>query len=278
MVTYSKAKMGSKCSRLSQAIHQARLTACRWWCVCLGVRKVDSRSPLGRETFLTPVQWSEGGFPTIEQPLLEFQRQCDECSTDATSSEQIASKASGQLYLREMISVAFRTEDDTILIAPGSSKLSDPIGPVSFIGYRQRAIVSSASVDLNVASVVAAGPGKAGLSLFKDAIRFVTIGFDSVSNEVMVESNTMSHGLEIKARRALAPDRQILRLKISATLQTYELSFLAPSQDSNWQSLAKIDTNDIATYDFTGPLFGIFATSSSGLNKSVVFSGFRTEA
>lgn len=37
-----------------------------WWAIFLGVRPYQSRySPMGRETFLLPVQWTEDGWPTI---------------------------------------------------------------------------------------------------------------------------------------------------------------------------------------------------------------------
>ena len=40
-----------------------------WWAVFLAVRPYDGRhSPMGRETFLLPVSWPEGGWPTILEP------------------------------------------------------------------------------------------------------------------------------------------------------------------------------------------------------------------
>lgn len=37
-----------------------------WWAIFLGVRPYQSRySPMGRETFLLPVQWTDDGWPTI---------------------------------------------------------------------------------------------------------------------------------------------------------------------------------------------------------------------
>jgi alpha-N-arabinofuranosidase len=36
-----------------------------WWGVCLGVRPKDWRSPLGRESFLAPVEWSAEGWPIM---------------------------------------------------------------------------------------------------------------------------------------------------------------------------------------------------------------------
>ena len=36
-----------------------------WWGVCLGVRQKDGISPLGRETFLFPVEWTNEGWPIL---------------------------------------------------------------------------------------------------------------------------------------------------------------------------------------------------------------------
>ncbi|KAK0379921.1 hypothetical protein CLIM01_02714 [Colletotrichum limetticola] len=45
-----------------------------WWAAVLGVRNENDRPPLGRETFLTAVDWPEDGWPTIQQPTMEFER------------------------------------------------------------------------------------------------------------------------------------------------------------------------------------------------------------
>lgn len=42
-------------------------TSGKWWAVFLGMRPVDGKySPLGRETFLAPVTWTEEGWPLID--------------------------------------------------------------------------------------------------------------------------------------------------------------------------------------------------------------------
>ncbi len=41
----------------------------RWWATFLGVRPYEGNfSPMGRETFLLPVEWTEDGWPTILPP------------------------------------------------------------------------------------------------------------------------------------------------------------------------------------------------------------------
>src|SRR4029077_20000765 len=40
-----------------------------WWAVFLGVRPYQGRfSPMGRETFMLPVKWTDDGWPTILPP------------------------------------------------------------------------------------------------------------------------------------------------------------------------------------------------------------------
>jgi beta-xylosidase len=46
----------------------------KWWITVLGIRNMDGCYPMGRETFLTPVEWPEGSWPRIEFPKLEFER------------------------------------------------------------------------------------------------------------------------------------------------------------------------------------------------------------
>lgn len=44
-----------------------------WWAAVLGVRNQPGQ-PLGRESFLTPVDWPEEGWPKIYQPAMKFDR------------------------------------------------------------------------------------------------------------------------------------------------------------------------------------------------------------
>ena len=44
-----------------------------WWAVALGVRNYDGIYPMGRETFLTPVDWPSGGWPTIQSITIDMQ-------------------------------------------------------------------------------------------------------------------------------------------------------------------------------------------------------------
>jgi beta-xylosidase len=123
-----------------------------WWAAVLGVRHNGGRTPLGRETFLTPVTWPVGGWPQIGHPQLCFHR---------TNSPPVKILTIKQLphvddvYIRDPImqDYQFSSDNSSISLRANDTDLSSPEGAVSFLGKRQRAIDETASAVLELEKV-----------------------------------------------------------------------------------------------------------------------------
>lgn len=173
----------------------------RWWAAVLAVRKGEdgesTRYPLGRESFLTPVSWPEGEWPTIEHPHLSFRRE-----PVAPSSGKVRPRiadpgpAVGDCYIRLLEQDNFKWDGGE----PGSARrdvrlrasktdLSVGVGSATFTGQRQRRLIgSSVSATLELGGLhrqVGSGCGalRAGVAVYKDDLRYATVGVEVAGGE-----------------------------------------------------------------------------------------------
>lgn len=232
----------------------------RWWCVCLGVRKTDHRHPLGRETFLAPVDWPRNGWPSIAHPKLKFQT----LSSIAPEGGIEPIRALNPNHVIENIFIrgknpsGYAVAETLIRIKPSVAGLDSCTGSVSFLGRRQRSINSTASVKLVKDFWTKKEDGlTAGLSLWRDERRYVAIAINQEATSIDVVMSTVRQGHVLVERQAIEI-RDGIELQIVATAYKYTFA-VRPGLRSEWRTVASVDTNELATYDFTGPVFGIFA-------------------
>ncbi|KYG42328.1 glycoside hydrolase family 43 protein [Acidomyces richmondensis BFW] len=248
-----------------------------WWCVCLGVRKIDIRHPLGRETFLAPVDWPRNEWPSIAHPKLKFQT----VSSIAPERDIGPMQPINPNYVIENIFIrgqnpsSYVVAEPFIRIKPGVAGLDSRTSSVSFLGRRQRSINSTASVKLLKDFWTKKEDGLiAGLSLWKDEQRYVAIAINQEATSIDVVMSTVRKGHVLVEREAIGI-RDGVELQIVATAYKYTFA-VRPRLRSDWRTVASINTNELATYDFTGPVFGIFAQKAEQQRESswVTFTDF----
>lgn len=121
-----------------------------WWAAILGVRN-EPGQPLGRETFLAPVDWPEGDWPRISQPAMRFDRHI----IFGTGHKQTTSRDNWHEFCH------VRNPDPSqyglsggngnlITLRATSNSLSTPTGTMSFIDKIQRSFNSVATVTLEL--------------------------------------------------------------------------------------------------------------------------------
>lgn len=247
-----------------------------WWAAVLGVRN-EPGQPLGRETFLAPVDWPEGGWPRISQPVMKFDRHTV-FSTDLRH-KSAHDERHEFCYVRNPDLSHYHfgggTENLITLHATPNS-LSTPTGTMSFIGKRQRSFNSVTTVALEVPKQSEI-PGDlvAGLTLYKDHLRHASIAYNSnaslvrldVSNSAGEYRQTLTHKIASRVDR--------LYFSIVASPERYAFWFREGSNsDVSWVDLGSVNVQDLHAREFTGPIFGVFAT---GERSRVVFRDFVVE-
>ncbi|KAM0324931.1 hypothetical protein ACHAQA_007897 [Verticillium albo-atrum] len=227
-----------------------------WWAAVLGVRKYGdgTRYPLGRESFLTAVEWPEGQWPEIQHPRENFRRVLPGPRAKATSFAYGARVA--DCYIRSPALEDYQFgEEGQVRVRSSATNLTVPVGTATFVGQRQRRL-NGASATATVCLEGINHSVRTGLAVYKDDFRHAAISIES-SLVVLTLRNNTSEDVRV-ARSVIDSSAKSLIFSISATPKEYEFAYRVNS--GNWKVLGRIDTAEMTARDFTGTILGIFAT------------------
>ncbi|CAI7589872.1 Concanavalin A-like lectin/glucanase subgroup [Penicillium crustosum] len=236
----------------------------QWWVVMLGIRIKEGRSILGRETFLTAVNW-----PCDEWPMIESITSDGDLGTNFKECQDSLA-VTPWVHLRDAKLDRYHIHDKCITLQADPVEFTSPDESITFVGQRQRRLEGTATVTLyrprHSTSV------RAGMALYKDEHRFLTIGYDFHSQHVIFNGlNQAKSFLQKETQRVEFHD--FISFKISYTEAS--LQFFFRVDEADWHDLATVDTAIMTDYDFTGPVIGIFAI---GDDVTVEFGDFQIDA
>ncbi|KAF4549560.1 Hypothetical protein D9617_21g097810 [Elsinoe fawcettii] len=249
-----------------------------WWAVVLGVRDVaDTGSPMGRETFLTPVEWPAGEWPTVLQPRITFSRVTSVRDHDVSTKKRLGTAAQDNriedLFIRNACATDYSfPSSNAIVLKAREANLSTESGTVTFLGHRQRHIDFVAHVRLEVKDLDGI---KAGLAIYKDDQRHLGIYYDERSQSIQVEVMNKSKSPQTVTRTAdQTIESSAVCFQIRGCAKTYDLSFRQDRQDS-WTQLYSTSTSTMVARDFTGTVIGVTASAcGAAIGQEVWFGEF----
>ena len=246
-----------------------------WWAVFLAVRPYDGRhSPMGRETFLLPVEWTNDGWPRILEsgkrvPLIAktpggvaLQPAAPPLNGNFTWRDDFAAPTLSPLWI--MLRAPRETwwtlnaERGTLALEPRAEKLSGDGNP-SFLARRvQHArFTATTSLEVPVASGVSAG-----LAAFQGERfhYFLAAKRETEGVTVYLEKHERDGG-EIIASAKLPATTGNVELRVEANDATCAFSYAA--EPGAWKTLlanadAKMLTTDVAG-GFVGATVGLHA-------------------
>jgi beta-xylosidase len=235
-----------------------------WWVVLLGVRMKHGRSIMGRETFLTEVNWPDNEWPTIECPTSdEFP------GPQPLLLESQGSSAAPWVYVRNAHLERYQIQGSDITLRADMVDLTSPDESVSFVGQRQRRLRGAAMVTLYHPHASTAL--QAGLCLYKDEHRFMAISYDFLLQRVVFRG--LNQGKTFSQNESLdVVFRDSVSFKIDYTEESLEFSSQADKR--GWQTLSTLDTAVLTDNDFTGPVIGVFGI---GNDVEVKFENFKID-
>lgn len=246
-----------------------------WWAAVLGVRD-EPGQPLGRETFLAPVDWPDGGWPRISQPAMKFDRQI--IPRTAFKHTSVHDEQHEFCYVRNPDLSHYHLSggtEDLITLRATSKSLSAPTGTMSFIGKRQRSLNSVTTAILEVPSR-SGHPDElvAGLALYKDHLRHASIAYNSGASQVQLDIPNSASEIRTENHKICSSVDRI-GFRIVASREKYVFfSRGGSAPNGDWVELGSIDVQAIHAREFTGPIFGIFAIGQQG---NVIFRDFVVE-
>lgn len=242
-----------------------------WWALALGFRSLDGVWPLGREPFLSKVDWPEGGWPRIDQPQMSFHARRVKEVARMPSIEPV----SELIHLRGRESSNYQLSDPhgngMIRLRPTGFTLGSLKGCPTFIGKRQQELLAVAHATLDLeASSVSNQNVQAGLTVYLDPVRYVSIAYDFANSTVTF--TLLLPGTQTSKEISYAVDHQdprSLEFKVEATATCYTFFFAeahgTDDKGMRWREAGSASTRELFVRFFTGPVFGIFTQSEAAL-------------
>jgi beta-xylosidase len=237
----------------------------RWWCVCLGVRKDDGRYVMGRETFLTTAEWSEGDWPSLNQVKLNpILPDGNEVVRTEGQIPLTAVPMVDYLYIRDTILSNHKMSNDckTIMLTASLGSISQLKEPVTFVGKRQRRLEGTTTVLMHNPSVPSNTNLKAGLAYYKDELRYIKLFYDFSESAMVFEVCNKPKEISRISRQEVHL-QDVVALRIQYTKHSYQFSYRDGAELTQWKSFDPVDTIDMTNPDFVGPVIGIFAAAEA---------------
>ncbi|KAE8139853.1 glycosyl hydrolase [Aspergillus pseudotamarii] len=248
----------------------------QWWCVMLARREYGGSYPLGRETFLTSVEWVDGNFPVFKDVEIE-QGTGRQVATKAGWKQSVGVdiKSPTTLYLRTPHLENYRQDGNQIILTATDAGLRTPNGTMTFVGRRQTSLDSTASVTILLSSV-ASKDVSYGLTLYKDVFRYAVIQYRTHDSTLALVVQEAGESLATLSSHPVQ-DAASIRLSIISSVETYK--FRAQICFANVATtdimLGEVPCSIMSGDDFTGTVYGIF---SSGDGSTVTFRDFEIES
>ncbi|MCC2600479.1 glycoside hydrolase family 43 protein [Sphingobacterium sp. FBM7-1] len=252
-----------------------------WWTVFLGFRVTQMYTYyhiLGRETFLAPVDWPEGGWPQVngngivyldmKVPTLPLQPFAEPTTRTDFDSDMLGFEWQ---FLRNPI-----RENYSLHERPGffritaSSNTLDEAAQVSMICRRQTEHEFSASTSLELVSQT--DDEEAGVTLIQNNTHHYELLLKREKKHYVVQLRVSVGSLRYIAAEKMVHDNKIV-LRIEGTPLSYSFHYQIPG-DTNWESLGSLDTRYLSTEvagGFTGIMIGLYSSSNGKPTRAKAF-------
>ncbi|KAF6812511.1 Xylosidase/arabinosidase [Colletotrichum plurivorum] len=242
----------------------------KWWAVCLGVRKdVDGRFAMGRETFLTRVDWG-GEWPSIEPVRIRI---------PDPAREGAGLSARGDVdyvYIRDAHLDRYQSNERSIIkLTASPTDLSDQEESPTFVGKRQRSMTGSSGVAISGVSdpIWASARLKCGLAYYKDEHRYFRIFLERDTQGslwAVFEMRNDAQRIHRTSRRRLEPTGGSVAVGIQYTEKQFRVVYSTESRISGpWVEVDIVDALEVSDMDFVAPVLGVFVVGEGEVEVEV---------
>jgi beta-xylosidase len=244
-----------------------------WWAAVLGLQGDQNEAPMGRETFLTTVEWPKDGWPVIEQPRMSFSTprtvQMGFASAQLIKKARLVNPHLDDLYLHKPLRNPYK-KAGSIALTPTTSTLSAASAPVALLARRQRSVDAIAATTVLLDNEATHSNAIGGLTVYKDPLRHASISVCLSTRLIHVHFVDASKDYEYTASypEPVSRSSTAVDLRVIASAERYALEFRDPDHGRQWKQVDMVDTTMLSARDFTGTLMGIFALRSGNASPS----------
>lgn len=252
-----------------------------WWVVFLGFRVTQPYSYyhiLGRETFLAPVNWPEGGWPQVNGngtvslnmdvstlPLHPFEKA--PVRTDF-NDEKLGLEWQ---YMRNPIWENYSLNDRKGWLRINASPYTlNETEAVSFVCRRQTEHDFTAATYLELVS--SSEKEEAGMTLIQNNTHHYDLLIKKVKEQYVIQLRVFAGSLSYIAAEKTINSNQV-NFKIEGTPLQYSF-YYSETENGNYQELGKLDTRYLSTEvagGFTGVMIGLYASSNGEKSKAKAY-------
>ena len=242
-----------------------------WWMVALGFRPVNGNHILGRETFLVPVQWENGGWPVVNgNGTIQLNMQAKTLPQHPYSALPLTDN-----FDADTLDYQWNYIDNPVMANYQVKKGSGHLGltgnandqPLTFVGRRQEHFNFEASTLLEFNPQL---PDEdAGLTVMMEKNYRLNITINQVDGKrylsLVYDLGSLHH---MEKQIPLAPGN--VELKVTGTADDYSFSYRQGTEA--FVKLGNIATKFLSSEfvgGFTGVYIGMFAKGSSSVAKDV---------
>ncbi len=246
----------------------------QYYIICLGFRQNGEWSPfhhLGREVYITPVEWENGWFKAKQQKSVGERVQIDCCKKQEPMDYSVSTKTLYEdrlrvLFLRQPDFDNYKFEEDRILLRQSRITINDTVSP-TFAGVRQ----SQFNTKLKFA--VSVEDGEAGFTFYL----FENAHFDlflSVEDEQAYACLRLCEGdlKTVVAKVPLSEKKAVLKAESDAM----QYRFFAEGdfgEDKLGTATARMLSSEV-NGGFTGVVGGLYAQNPDGKCVWAEFTDF----
>lgn len=232
-----------------------------WWMVFLATRPILWEFyPLGRETFLAPVEWKDG-WPIVnsdgtvsEKMQVKTLPQSTQKSLD---QKLLDNKKEGATHMHGFESFphlewnSYRVSPDSVAKKNGSGiSIKASTQYDAFIGIRQKSYFMDAETILTIP----AWEGEAGICVHHDDGRRFNVALVRENGKAFVQSECKFYSVDQIEREEIDSKTHGIRLKISSQKEIYFFYYSTDNGES-WKSIGQMDAHFLAG-GFSGLLIG----------------------
>lgn len=249
----------------------------RWYMVHLATRSyVSGKTPLGRETFLTPVKWDNEWF-TAKNKMARIENNeitgvAQQRVSDFNCSFDTGIWEPQWLFIRGRNEQSIRLENGQMCLYPSSAKLTDTSGIPSMAAIRQGDFVCETEIALDFVPCENGDEAGAAVYLTPRNLYRIAKKRENGTNYIIAEKRADDFIQEIYRSKA---DEGRIRFKIKADHKKYEFFYSVNDQEFIYAGAAsaKFITTDIAERCFTGTVIGVYAQSEKATEaKAIVYN------
>ncbi|MBR5435166.1 MAG: family 43 glycosylhydrolase [Bacteroidales bacterium] len=239
-----------------------------WWMVFLGTRPIGEFYPLGRETFLAPVEWNDKGWLTVNGNGTVSEEM--NVKTLPQSTKKSVSQRKNPITFVNGFSHnipedwnAYRVSPQTVAkITPEGLEIKASNTYDAFVGTRQLDYYMDVELKLEIAD----WEGEAGLCVHHDDGKRYNIALVRENGQAFVKSECLFNSVNQVKTTEIDSKTHVIYLKISSQKELYKFywKYADNANGQAWTEIGQMDAQYLAG-GFSGLLVGPYVAKGKAV-------------